>query len=202
MFNALDETGAGDRIGLMLFACGGQEKGTPLFVSMAFFHGCRVAKSSRERVVKVFASPPSKTAGANAQICGSGYGINDSKGIEMRKRILIVDDQPDLRRLVRLSLELGGYDVYEAENGDECLARLVDIRPDLILLDVMMPGTYDGYETCQQIKQRLPSLPVVMLSARAQQGDMDVGGMVGADGYITKPFSPLALTKKITGFLG
>lgn len=119
----------------------------------------------------------------------------------MNKRIMVVDDQPDLRRLVRLSLEIGGYEVHEAASGDECLLRVADVKPDLVLLDVMMPGQHDGFETCQRLKQQMPSLQVVMLSARAQQGDLDVGNLVGADGYVTKPFSPLALKKTVDEML-
>ncbi len=119
-------------------------------------------------------------------------------------RILIVEDQPDIRKLIRMTLEFGRYEIHEAENGQEGWTRAQGLRPDLILLDVMMPGELDGFQVCEKVKSdpvlaRLTA--VVMLSARGQKTDLDHGAMAGADGYLTKPFSPLELVDKVDELL-
>lgn len=119
-------------------------------------------------------------------------------------RVLVVDDQPDLRKLIRMSLELGEFEVHEAVNGEQALAMAGTLRPDLVLLDVVMPGELNGYQVCERLK-RDPALAgtlVVMLTARAQAGDIDVGHLAGADGYLIKPFSPLELLDRVESLLG
>lgn len=112
-----------------------------------------------------------------------------------RKLILIIEDQSDIRKLIRMTLELGDSDIHEAENGDAGWHKVKALRPDLVLLDVMMPGGLDGYQVCQKIRQEpgLSHIPVVLLTARGQQADFEMGRQVGADAYLTKPFSPLEL---------
>lgn len=112
-----------------------------------------------------------------------------------RKLILIIEDQSDIRKLIRMTLELGDSEIHEAENGESGWHMVTALRPDLVLLDVMMPGSLDGYQVCQKIRMdpALSKTPVVLLTARGQQSDFDMGRKVGVDAYLTKPFSPLEL---------
>lgn len=125
-----------------------------------------------------------------------------SKDIGMAARILIVDDQAELRRLVRLTLEYGGNELHEADNG-VCALQLLDIvKPELVVLDVMMPGDMDGYRVCDMIKRQPGSnIKVVMLSAKGQQADLKEGRLAGADAYLIKPFSPLELIATVERLL-
>ena len=119
-------------------------------------------------------------------------------------RILIVEDQPDIRKLIRMTLEFGHYEIHEAENGQEGWMRAQGLRPDLVLLDVMMPGELDGFQVCGKIKADPvlgPRTAVVMLTARGQRTDLEHGAKAGADGYLTKPFSPLELVDKVDELL-
>lgn len=111
------------------------------------------------------------------------------------KKILIVDDHADIRRLIRLTLEFEDYEVREAGDAVEALALLPDYRPDLVLLDVMMPGGIDGLELCRRLRagQGSAALHIIMLSARGRPTDREAGLQAGADRYLVKPFSPLQL---------
>ena len=111
------------------------------------------------------------------------------------KRILIVEDQPDIRELVRMTLEMEDFEVHEAENGDIGLQMAARLNPDLMLLDVMMPGSVDGLGVCERIKANAAHrrTKVVMLSARSQDADRQAGRRAGADAYLSKPFSPRQL---------
>ncbi|MDT7835724.1 response regulator transcription factor [Aquabacterium sp. OR-4] len=114
------------------------------------------------------------------------------------KRILVVDDQQDIRELVRMTLETGGHEVHEAANGSAALRLAGQLAPDLVLLDVMMPGSLDGLDVCRCLKQpggdgAPPRMKVVMLSACHATSDQHAGLAAGADGYLAKPFSPRAL---------
>ena len=112
----------------------------------------------------------------------------------MLKKVLIVDDQPDIRKLILMTMESEGYDLHEASNGEDALRSVHDLRPDVVLLDVMMPGLLDGYQVCEKIKND-PLLQlttkVVLLTARGQLTDIARGKAVGSDAYLVKPFSPL-----------
>jgi CheY-like chemotaxis protein len=124
----------------------------------------------------------------------------------MTARILIVDDQPDIRKLIKLTLQhLDDADVHEASNGSEGWRLAQDLRPDLMLLDVMMPGDLDGYQVCAKVKQD-PTLgghtKVIMLTARGQQEDLAQGTKAGSDAYLTKAFSPLKLLDLVDNLLG
>jgi CheY-like chemotaxis protein len=114
----------------------------------------------------------------------------------MLKKVLIVDDQPDIRKLILMTMESEGYDLHEASNGEDALRSVHNLRPDVVLLDVMMPGTLDGYQVCEKIKND-PLLQlttkVVLLTARGQLTDIARGKSVGCDAYLVKPFSPLEL---------
>lgn len=115
--------------------------------------------------------------------------------MSLLRRILIVDDQSDLRKLIRLALEPLGCELHEVANGMDALAAVRSLKPEVVILDVMLPGGIDGYQVCQAIKQDplTRSIKVIMLSARGQKSDVEEGYRVQADRYIVKPFSPLDL---------
>ncbi len=119
------------------------------------------------------------------------------------KRLLIVEDQADIRKLIRMTLELEDYDIHEAVNGVEGLRKAIEIAPDLILLDVMMPGELDGLAVCARVRAdpALRQTKVVLLSARSQLQDFEAGTKAGADAYLAKPFSPLQLIESIERLL-
>ena len=119
------------------------------------------------------------------------------------KKVLIVEDQSDIRELIRMTLEIEDFDIGEAENGDVGLGLARTSRPDLVLLDVMMPGTLDGFDVCQQIKSdpALKRMKVIILSAKGQDSDKQQGKQAGADGYLTKPFSPKQLLDVVSRHL-
>lgn len=115
------------------------------------------------------------------------------------KKILIVEDQPDIRKLIRMTLEFEDFEIHEAADGAFGLRMASAIGPDLVLLDVMMPGELDGLQVCQRIKSdpKLSGLKVVLLTARGQARDREAGQQAGADDYLVKPFSPLQLIETI-----
>ncbi len=117
----------------------------------------------------------------------------------MAHRILIVEDQPDICKLIRMTLEFGDFEIHEANDGETGLNMARAIKPSIMLLDVMMPGLLDGYQVCTRIKQdpALQSIQVVMLTARGQASDMAAGEAAGADAYLVKPFSPLELIDRV-----
>jgi CheY-like chemotaxis protein len=119
------------------------------------------------------------------------------------KRLLIVEDQADIRKLIRMTLEFEDYDIHEAVNGVEGLRKAIEITPDLILLDVMMPGELDGLAVCARVRAdpALRQTKVVLLSARSQLQDFEAGTKAGADAYLAKPFSPLQLIESIERLL-
>ena len=106
-----------------------------------------------------------------------------------KKRILVVDDEPGIQATLRARLEANGYEVLLASDGESGLRRAREEKPDLILLDLMLPRR-DGYSVCRLLKfdSRFHHIPIVMLTARAQERDRDLGQKTGADAYITKPF--------------
>ncbi|MBK5268730.1 MAG: response regulator transcription factor [Acidimicrobiia bacterium] len=114
-------------------------------------------------------------------------------------RILLVDDEPDLRRMVRRYLQAEGFDVADADTGETALVALKNSVPDMILLDIGMPGM-DGFAVLQEIR-KTSSIPVIMLTARAEEIDRVIGLTIGADDYITKPFSPRELVARIRAVL-
>ncbi len=117
----------------------------------------------------------------------------------MRKRVLVVDDEARIRRFVRMNLDLEGYDVIEAGNGLDALSRVRDDLPDLVLLDVMMPEM-EGFETLARIRE-VSSVPVIMLTVKGDEEDRIRGLDLGADDYVTKPFSPRELSSRIRAVL-
>src|SRR6266446_1524533 len=121
----------------------------------------------------------------------------------MSKRILIVEDQEDLRAILRDFLRASGYDTVEAVDGGEGVAKAKSERPDLILMDIQLP-VIDGYEATRQIKAdpNLKATPIIAVSSYAMKGDEEKARASGCDHYVTKPHSPLQLLRLIRGFLG
>lgn len=117
----------------------------------------------------------------------------------MPKKILIVDDHADLRKLIRLTLLGSDYQLQEAASGDEALERTREWRPDLLILDVMMPGSLNGFQVCETLKADpdLRGTAVMLVTARAQKSDLQEGAAVGADVYLVKPFSPMELLERV-----
>lgn len=114
-------------------------------------------------------------------------------------QILLVDDEPDLRQMVRKYLKAEGFGVSEASNGQEALSLLRDSTPDLVLLDIGLPDV-DGFSVLQEVRKTM-GLPVIMLTARSEEIDRVLGLTIGADDYITKPFSPRELVARIKAVL-
>ena len=112
-----------------------------------------------------------------------------------QRLILAVDDEPRMTRFIRMNLELEGYRVTEAVDGLQALAKVRDELPDLVLLDVEMPEM-DGFETLRHIRQ-VSNVPVIMLTVKGEEEDKVRGLELGADDYVTKPFSPRELTSRI-----
>lgn len=118
-------------------------------------------------------------------------------------KILVVDDEPEILYLVRLMLERQGHEVVEARNGDECLEKLKNTSPDLILLDIMMPGL-DGWEICRKIKRekKTKDIPVVMLTVRTSEESVKKSFEYAlCDAHINKPFERKQLIKTVSDLL-
>jgi len=111
-------------------------------------------------------------------------------------RVLVVDDIADIRALISINLELEGFDVATAGDGHECLAIVDSVEPDVITLDVAMPEL-DGFTTAARLRDReaTASIPLVMVTARAQGFDLARGAEIGVDAYVTKPFDPVVLVR-------
>jgi DNA-binding response OmpR family regulator len=121
----------------------------------------------------------------------------------MGKRVLIADDEPNIVASLEFLMEQAGFEVKVAANGQEALALAASFRPDLVLLDVMMPGK-SGYEVCQSLRgdPATHAVKVVMLSAKGREVEVAKGLELGADAYVTKPFSTRELVAKVKDMLG
>ncbi|KPF68677.1 chemotaxis protein CheY [beta proteobacterium AAP99] len=119
------------------------------------------------------------------------------------KKILIVEDHADIRKLISMTLEFEDYEIHEAPDGVTGLLMAQTVQPDLIVMDVMMPGELDGLQVCKHIRSdpRLGHIPVVLLTARGQARDRETGLAAGATQYLVKPFSPLQLIETIEQLL-
>ena len=119
------------------------------------------------------------------------------------QRVLIADDEHNIRHILDFSLHAEGFDVISATNGEDAFTLAIAETPDLIILDVMMPGR-GGIETCRMLKEdtRTANIPVVLLTARSSRQDREAGDKVGADGYITKPFRPQRVIETVQSLLG
>lgn len=121
----------------------------------------------------------------------------------MTKKILIADDEPNIVTALEFLLQRNGYEVHIARNGEDALQLVEAHLPDLVLLDVMMP-VRSGYEVCQRMRERADwrHIKIIMLTAKGREVEMNKGLSIGADLYITKPFSTQELVAKISGLLG
>ncbi len=121
----------------------------------------------------------------------------------MTRKIVLAEDEPQIARLIEFKLKKEGYQVIWKENGKEALEAIKEDKPDLILLDIMMP-VMGGYEVLRHIKkdEGLKDIPVIMLTARAQEKDVVKGIDLGAEDYITKPFHPAELLARVRRILG
>ena len=117
-------------------------------------------------------------------------------------RVLIVEDEPDVVEMIRYNLHKAGYDVLVSGNGADALRQVRESRPDVILLDLMVPQL-NGWEVCRRLKQDAStrSIPVIMVSGRTEEGDKVLGFEMGADDYVTKPFSPRELLARVRAVL-
>ena len=119
-----------------------------------------------------------------------------------RKKILVIEDEPDFSKAIQILLETNGYEVVTAFSGKEGLQMARNVSPDLIILDVMLPEI-DGYKICRLLKfdERYKKIPIVMLTARAQEQDKILGKQTGADAYLVKSDKPELLLEQIRFFL-
>lgn len=120
----------------------------------------------------------------------------------MMPRVVVADDDRDIRELVVAKLELAGHEVFAAQNGTEALAKLREDGADLAVLDISMPGL-SGVELCKILRSESATagLPIILLTARAQEHDEEQGVIAGANEYIVKPFSPRALLNRVDALL-
>jgi DNA-binding response OmpR family regulator len=117
--------------------------------------------------------------------------------------VLVVDDDPDIRGLVSFKLEQAGYSVSTENDGEAGLAAALELVPDLVLLDIMMPKL-TGVEVCQKLRDNASTaeVPIILITAKAQELDVERGFAAGADDYIVKPFSPRELASRVEAVLG
>ncbi|MEC2335846.1 two-component system response regulator PhoP [Bacillus subtilis] len=118
----------------------------------------------------------------------------------MNKKILVVDDEESIVTLLQYNLERSGYDVITASDGEEALKKAETEKPDLIVLDVMLPKL-DGIEVCKQLRQQKLMFPILMLTAKDEEFDKVLGLELGADDYMTKPFSPREVNARVKAIL-
>lgn len=114
----------------------------------------------------------------------------------MNTKILLVEDEASIRKFIRINLEREGYEVFEAGTGEEGVEIARAEAPDIVVLDIMLPGI-DGFEVCQILRQEFPQLGIIMLTAKAEDYDKIIGLQFGTDDYMTKPFNPTELTLRI-----
>lgn len=119
-----------------------------------------------------------------------------------KRRIAVVEDEPDIAEIIAYNLGREGFEVKHAEHGTEGLKLIKEWRPDMAILDIMLPGM-DGVEICRNIRQaeRIRDMPIIMLSAKDDEIDVVLGLRMGADDYITKPFSPRELLERVKAIL-
>jgi two-component system phosphate regulon response regulator PhoB len=128
--------------------------------------------------------------------------ILHGKAVMAKENILIVDDEEDVLELVRFNLEKNGFKTETATSGEDALAKAKSKLPDLIILDLMLPGI-DGLEVCKKLKSesKTENIPVIMLTAKSEESDIITGLELGAQDYITKPFSPKVLIARVRRIL-
>jgi len=119
-----------------------------------------------------------------------------------RAKVLVVDDEEYIQHILNFSFGAEGYDVVTASDGEEGVSKAKDEKPDVIVMDIMMPKM-DGYEACKQIKTdpQTKDIPVILLTAKGRDADRKLGSEVGADDYVVKPFSPGRLIERVEGIM-
>ena len=122
--------------------------------------------------------------------------------VKIKQKVLVVDDEENIRMLVKFNLEKAGYEVLEASDGNKAIETAVNSTPDIVILDLMLPGI-DGLEVCRHLKRhpRTAALPIIMLTAKSDEIDRVIGLELGADDYMTKPFSQRELVARIKAVL-
>ncbi|GAA2010336.1 hypothetical protein GCM10009799_43080 [Nocardiopsis rhodophaea] len=121
----------------------------------------------------------------------------------MLARVLVVDDNEVIRQLISVNLQLEGFEVHTAVDGEDCLEQAAEVRPDVITLDVMMPRL-DGWVTASRLREseETHDMKVLLITARAQGDDVKRGQQIGVDGYLTKPFEPTELVRIVRDLAG
>lgn len=114
----------------------------------------------------------------------------------MKTKVLLVEDEESIRKFVKINLEREGYIIFEAGSGEEGIEVARREKPDIVVLDIMLPGI-DGFEVCKTLRGEFPSLGIIMLTAKAEDYDKIMGLQYGTDDYLTKPFNPTELTLRI-----
>ena len=119
-----------------------------------------------------------------------------------RAKVLVVDDEEYIQHILNFSFGAEGYEVVTASDGEEGVSKAKDEKPDVIVMDIMMPKM-DGYEACKQIKTdpQTKDIPVILLTAKGRDADRKLGSEVGADDYVVKPFSPGRLIERVEGIM-
>lgn len=119
--------------------------------------------------------------------------------MSLKQKLLIVDDHQALRDLLKMTFEYSDYELFEATDAAQALDIVAEVKPDVVILDIMMPGKMNGVEACRRIKDNPETthIKVILLSAKGQKEDISAGGKAGADAYFVKPFSPMSLLESI-----
>lgn len=115
-------------------------------------------------------------------------------------KVLVVEDEASIRKFIVINLERSGFVIYEADTGEKGLELAANYKPDVLVLDVMLPGV-DGFEVCKRVRRDMPDIAIIMLTARTQDADKITGLELGADDYMVKPFNPLELIARINTIL-
>ena len=158
-----------------------------------------MGEADRQKSAQMSTYDPKRTWRETFDLHSIGLVGNPQGGdMQRRKRILVVEDQPDSRRIIRDMLAHTDYEVTEVENGEEALAAIAKQRPDLILMDVQLP-VMDGYTATRRIKAdpALRSIPIIAVTSYALDGEAKVAKAAGCDDYVRKPYSPRELLAKI-----
>lgn len=119
---------------------------------------------------------------------------------EAKTKVLVVEDEASIRKFIAINLQRSGFAVLEAETGEKALEMAMACKPEVMVLDVMLPGI-DGFEVCAKLRDQMPELIIIMLTARGQDIDKITGLEIGADDYMVKPFNPRELTARINTVL-
>ncbi len=138
------------------------------------------------------------TAGVELMASGSRRGVPEKASASRGTRVLVVEDEADVAEMIRYNLGKEGYDVRLATNGMDALRQVKEAKPDVILLDIMVPQL-NGWEICRRLKQdrETAAISVIMVTGRVEEGDKVLGFEMGADDYVTKPFSPRELLARV-----